>query len=365
MRRTLLLFTVLAAAAPPAVRPAAASECGLSCCIASGLDGVGSSLGLSASLQYEWMLMETNRQGTDEISPMDIIEAELADRTGRYAVSTRMVMQKVAASVVYRPTEHDAFLLTVPWITNDMDMRMGMKMMAGGPITTTDTTMDTVDGVGDISLLYVRDVYKDVIVRTRKRLSAGVAVKLPTGADDARTPAGNLVHMMMQAGTGATDVLFLLSGSLDYGEHADGGALFLLAPRLTYQLNTRNDRGYKVGDHLNYDVSGRYRLTSKFNVKLDVNGVWAQSDDTDGTLDPDGPVTGGSPPVAYQNPMMNVIDNVDHTGLHSIFLSPGFQWVATRRIVVDAEWRVPAYQDVTGIQQVTDRWLLARASYRF
>ncbi|MBZ0269026.1 hypothetical protein K8I85_12780, partial [bacterium] len=326
---------------------------------------VRSRVGLSATPQYEWMLMETNRRGTDSIEPTGIIAAELASRTGMYAVSTSMTMQKVAANLSYRIAERNALLLTVPYVINDMDMKMGMKMMDGGPITYTDMTMDTVRGIGDVSLLYVRDVWEDIVIRTRRRLSVGIGVKFPTGDDGARNANGALVHMMMQAGTGSVDGLLLVNGVAGFGTHRDGGALFLLAPSLTLQLNTRNDRGYRVGNHLNYDLSGRYRVTSKFVARLDLNGVWSAKDDTDGTIDPDGPLVMGTPLVAYQNVMGNVLDNVDHTGLHSIFLSPGFQWLATRNVVIGGEWRAPVYQDVNGIQQVTDRWFRLMVSAGF
>ncbi|MFQ5518973.1 MAG: hypothetical protein ACE5E3_03120, partial [Mariprofundus sp.] len=192
-----------------------------------------------------------------------------------------------------------------------------------------------------------------------QRLSAGIGVKGPSGKHKSRNSRGQLVHMMMQAGTGSWDGLLTVNGTLAFGEHEDGGALVLVTPSLFYQFNTRNDLGYKVGNRLNYDLSARYRVTSKFNIKLDLNGVWSQKDSTDGSID------GASGLVAYQNPMMNVLDNVANTGLHSIFISPGFQWVMTDNFIVSGEYRFPIYQNVNGIQQVTDHWFFLRGSLRF
>jgi hypothetical protein len=331
-----------------------ASECGLSCCIAAGVDGVGSETGLTISLQYDTMFMKTNKQGSSDIAPDTIIANEMAGRSGMFGVASDMVMQKIAANLSYRMDEDNAFVLTVPYHINDMDMRMGMKMMVGSNIVYSNSTMDTVKGLGDISLLYLRDVYKDVELRTRQRLSVGIGVKAPTGKSKARNSSGNLVHMMMQVGTDSWDGLLVASGMMAFGEHDDGGALFMLSPAAYYQFNTRNDLGYKVGNRLNYDLSARYRLTSKFNVKVDLNGVWSQTDSTDGTIDtPSGK-------VAYQNVTGNVLDNVANTGVRSLFVSPGFQWIVTDGWVVSGEYRIPVYQNVNGTQLVTDHWFFLR-----
>jgi len=338
-----------------------ASECGLSCCIAAGVDGVSSDTGLTISLQYDTMIMGTNKQGSSDIANDTIIANELATRTTNgmhmFGVASDMVMQKIAANLSYRMDENNAFVLTVPYHINDMDMRMGrqMRMMGmAGTNTFSNSTMETVKGLGDVSLLYLRDVYKDVELRTRQRLSVGIGVKAPTGKSKARNSSGNLVHMMMQVGTDSWDGLLVASGTMAFGEHEDGGALFMLSPSVFYQMNTRNDLGYKVGNRLNYDLSARYRLTSKFNVKLDVNGVWSQKDSTDGTIDTPSGL------IAYQNTGRNVLDNVANTGLNSLFISPGFQWIVADGLVVSGEYRQPVYQNVNGIQLVTDNWFFLR-----
>jgi len=335
---------------------AVASECGLSCCIAAGVDGIGSSVGLTVSMQYDTMLMKTNKQGTTKVAPTTIISNELTGRAGGYAVSTAMTMQKIATNIAYRMDEDNAFLLTTPYVINDMDMMMGMKMMAGSNISYSNMKMDTIRGLGDMSLLYIRDVYKDADIRTRQRLTLGIGVKAPTGKSKARNSQGRLVHMMMQAGTNSWDGLLSANGTLAFGENEDGGAQFLLAPSLFYQFNSKNALGYKVGNRLNYDISARYRVTSTFNVKLDLNGVWSQHDSTNGTIDQPSGL------VAYQNVNGNVLDNVANTGLHSMFISPGFQWVAGDGWALSGEYRLPVYQKVNGTQQVTDHWFFFRVT---
>ncbi len=347
MKSTKFLGIAMASALTmAAAMPAAASECGLSCCIAAGVEGVGSSTGVTLSLQYDSMDMKTIKQGTTELTPA---QARLADGGMPDAVPTKMVMQKYAVNVSYRHDENNAFVLTVPYLINDMDM----LNPAGMPMT-----MDTISGMGDVSLVYLHDLYKDSDFRTRQRFSVGVGVKAPTGNSKSRNATtGRLIHMMMQAGTGSWDGLFLANGTLAFGEHDDGGAQWLLSPSLIYHMTTKNDLGYKVGNRLNYDLSARYRITSEFNVKLDLNGVISNRDSTDGTIDSSGL-------VAYQNPM-SIIDKVQNTGLHSIFVSPGFQWVVTPKFIVSGEYRVPVYQKANGVQQVTDNWFFLRATTRF
>ncbi len=338
---------------------AAASECGLSCCIAAGVDGVGSSTGFAATLQYDTMNMKTILQGTTKVTPDQAIQSALAGKAGMYSVPTKMVMSKISTNISYRMDEDNAFVLSVPYIINDMDMRMGMKMMAMSPIMYSNMTMDTIKGIGDTSLIYLRDIYKDADMRTRQRFSVGVGVKAPTGKHKSRNGSGSLVHMMMQAGTGSWDGVLLANGTFGFGEHEDGGALWFLSPSLMYQGNTKNDLGYKVGNRLNYDLSAKYRISSQFTAKLDFNGVWAGKDSTDGTID----ATSGL--VAYQNPMMSMIDNVANTGINSMFISPGFQWLVTPGFIVSGEYRIPVHQNTNGIQQVTDNWFFLRATYRF
>lgn len=337
-----------------------ASECGLSCCIAAGVEGVGSGNGLSLTTQYDYMTMKTIKQGSSTVALGDVIQNNLSTRANgsRFGGSTKMVMQKWSVNAAYRINQESAVVLTVPYVINDMEMQMGMKV-APGNIKMSNTTMDTVQGVGDVSLVYLHDVYKDDEYRTRRRLSVGFGVKLPTGKHDTRKSTGDLVHMMMQAGTGSYDVFFLANGTMGLGEHEDGGALWLINPSFTYQANTRNNLGYKMGNRINFDVSSRYRVSSSFNVKLDFKAIHAAKDSTDYTIDAQ------SGKVAYQNVTDSLIDNVANTGITSVFLAPGFQWVASPSIIVSAEYRIPLYQNAGGIQQVTDHWFLARISTRF
>lgn len=338
-----------------------AYECGLSCCVAAGVDGVGSREGWNITAQYESMQMKTLKQGTSTTNAAAIIQKNLAAKGmgAMYRVPTSMSMQKISSNLAYRMDEKNAFVLTIPYIINDMDMDMGMNMMGG--ITTSKMKMDTISGLGDVSLMYLRDIWKDRDIRTRQRVSLGLGIKAPTGKHTYRDQKGELIHAMMQAGTGSWDGIAIANGSFGFSEHDDGGALWFINPSLIYQFNGRNNLGYRYGNRLNVDVSTRYRVTSKLNVKLDLNGVWTQSDSSNGTID------GASPTarLAYQAPMMSMLDNVNNTGIKSLMLSPGITWVATPDITFSAEYRIPLSQDAKGTQIVTDQWFFIRARASF
>jgi len=336
-----------------------ASECGLSCCIAAGVEGVGSGNGLSFTTQYDYMEMKTIKQGSTTVSLQDVIRNHLKNQANgaKFGGSTKMIMQKWSVNAAYRINQESAVILTVPYLINDMQMQMGMNNL--GNVMFSNTTMDTVQGLGDVSFVYLHDVYKDDEYRTRKRLSLGIGIKLPTGKHDNRKANGDLVHMMMQTGTGSYDFIFLANGTVGFGEHVDGGAQWLINPSLTYQANTRNQLGYQLGNRLNIDISTRYRVSSTFNFKVDVKAIHAAQDSTDQTIDAQ------SAQVAYQNTSLSLIDNVANTGISSLFITPGFQWVFSPSIIVSAEYRIPVYQKTNGIQQVTDQWYLARVSMRF
>lgn len=168
---------------------AGAGECGLSCCIGAGIDGVGSSTGLSVSLQYDTMLMKTNKQGSSTVAPTTIIANNLAARgmMSMYSVSTKMTMQKITANIVYRMDENNAFLLAAPYVINDMEMLMGMKGMGG--ITYSTITMNTIRGVGDLSLTWLRDIYKDAdYVPASASPPASVSRRRPANTGRATVP---------------------------------------------------------------------------------------------------------------------------------------------------------------------------------
>lgn len=329
--------------------PAQASECGMSCCVGSGIEAAADHDGLTVTTQYERMNMKTLLEGTQQVSPEAVVNEALANGNRRFSAPTRMVMQRYTLNLSQRVAPEDALVLSVPYVVNDMDMLMGMRpRMAGMPNMLETMKMDTISGLGDVSLTWVHDVYRD---SPGSRASLGLGLKAPTGAAQVRNARGSLVHAMMQPGTGSWDVLLVANGSVGLGD-------FSLQPAATYQLTTPNALGYRQGNRLDLDSSLRWHTAPEFDLKLDLHGIFRGQDQTDGTRDPQ---TGM---VAYQNPEASMIDNVQNTGITSLFLAPGFHWEPGSDVVVSGEYRIPLAQNARGVQQVIDDWQFLRVSVR-
>lgn len=349
---TLPLLTILIINAPEDIR---ASECGLSCCIAGAAEGIGAGgKGFNVSLQYEWMRMDTILDGSSEKSPSSILaDAEVSGKS-MFSVPTEMTMQKTTLNVAYGLNEKVSLLASIPYIKNDMDMEMTMNM-GMGMYMNSSMSMDTIDDLGDVTLMGFYKVYSDRNIAPTERITVGLGIKTPTGEYEERAD-GELAHMMMQPGTGSWDPIFLINGMKAFGN------TYLLATA-TYQLTTENDRGYEVGDRFSIDITAKRRLTDLFNVSLALNYVHSDKDKTDNSTDSSSP----SGRVNYQNPMMSLLDNVDNTGLESWFITPGIEFKPSLGSPwsFNASARIPVHQDVNGTQIVTDDWYILNAAYRF
>jgi hypothetical protein len=102
----------------------ALGECGFSCCIAgANTSGVTLAPNFGLSLQYEYMDMETIREGSSKVSPNTVIERNW-QRGSSYSVPTKMIMQKWSLITAYPITARFQVVGMLPYLKNDMDMRM-------------------------------------------------------------------------------------------------------------------------------------------------------------------------------------------------------------------------------------------------
>lgn len=337
VRLFLALVAVLTFYAPNAF---ALGECGLSCCIA-GAAGSGITLAESfgVSVQYEYSFMETIKNGKDEVSTDDVIVDNQTPGLS-YKVPTEMVMQKISFTGAYPVNERLIVLATVPFVINDMDMRMRSAMGM-----TMDMTMETVSGLGDVSLLGLYTVHTDAPIRPTKRLTIGAGVKTPTGSTTEKSPSGSLIHAMMQPGTGSWDPLFMVNYMRAYYP-------LVLQANLFYQWTTEGNNGYEFGDRFTYDLSARYQAWDYLNVGIEVNGFHTGGDD-----DRDG---------KYSSPETSMLDNPGFTGLDSVFITPVLQVkIPGTGGSGELKYQVPVYQNVNGYQQVVDWRVFASLSWVF
>ena len=257
-----------------------------------------------------------------------------------YSVPTEMTMQKYTLTAV-RPIDSRLMAVAfVPYVINDMDMRtasaMGMEM---------DMDMNTIRRLGDFSLMALYTAYTDAPIRPTRKLTVGVGVKSPTGTTSEEGVDGTLVHAMMQPGSGSWDALFLIN-------YMRGYYPLVLQANLFYQLTTEGRSGYEFGNQLALDLVARYQVADYVNLGIELNGINAAKDkDHDGR---------------FSSPVTSMVDNIDNTGLTSVFLSPSVQFkVPNSSVSFELKYQQPIYQDVNGYQQVLDRRALASIAFAF
>lgn len=200
--------------------------------------------------------------------------------------------------------------------------------------TATETLSNS--GPGDLTLtLKYLFFQKDALKETTRAVFLG-GIKLPTGEDD--RPG---LSRPLQDG----------SGSYDY--HAGFVATHVkervgLNADLVYTLKTEA-KGFEFGDTLNYDLAFGYRLipavyrtypAKQLNLYLELNGSYSMKNESGGVT-------------------------LDDSGGHTLFLSPGIQFIPWRTFLVEASLQIPVWEDLNGVQPETDyafllgfRWLI-------
>ena len=318
----------------------ALGECGLSCCLAgAATSGVTLAQNFGLSLQYEHSDMETILHGKDEVSPDEVINVHWTPGSS-YSVPTSMVMEKLSLIGALPLSARWQLLGIVPYVRNNMDMRMKNPMGM-----TMDMSMETIEGLGDITAMAYYTARTDAPLRPTERLTFGFGLKMPTGENDVRNANGNLVHAMMQTGSGSWDPIF----TVNYMR-----AWYPLVMQFNgyYHLTTEGDEGYEFGDQLGVDVITRYQVAPYVNLGLDLNAIHTEQDD-----DHDG---------KFSRPANSMVDNPAYTGLNSVLLAASVQFkFPNTGGSAELKYQVPVYQDVEGYQQVLDNRILASVSWAF
>ncbi|TVM02798.1 MAG: hypothetical protein CV087_08490 [Candidatus Brocadia sp. WS118] len=349
-------------------------ECCLSRSIAEAtISGVTLAPNFGLSLHYEYANMETILDGSHSISPDSVLDdvaatwPEMPEEGKTFSVPTRMIMQKYTLLGTYAVADRIQFLATVPYVINDMDMKMITRGKGGGhhhapqlvkesypgPLAT-DTTdndmrmnmkMDTVEGLGDITLMGLYTLYTDKPDLPAKKVTVGLGVKTPTGKNDEEFDSGGLVHAAMQPGTGSWDPLFLVNYMHTFHP-------WVFQTNLFYQMTTEGDEGYEFGDKISFDLIARYKVTSYVNPGLEFN-LFYTGQDTDHDN-------------RYSRPDESLIDNTDNTGVTSLSVSPSLQIkIPGTSGSIDLKFQQPLYQHARGIQQVVDWRAMAAVVWAF
>lgn len=190
---------------------------------------------------------------------------------------------------VYGITEKASVSVTLPYLikkekSTSSDMRS----------TITDS------GIGDINLMSKYRIWKKDLSREARRISLVAGLELPRGDNKAQ----------LKLGSGSVDpVLGILVTRQTLNQEFDID--------ITYQFNNE-DSNFEFGDILKYNLAYQRRvwpwvlpeegLYSQLNLVLEFNGDYTQKDKSNGSI-------------------------VKDSGGNTLFISPGFQWVAKRWIL--------------------------------
>lgn len=282
-----------------------------------------------------------NRSGTDAIADPAIVAAGYSART------QSMTMDMVMLDLMYAPTENLTLMLMPHYMWHRMDM-IGIDPMAG---------MGGMDGGhaghGGGHALPFGEVhghgsegFGDTLVSASYRLARGsklsahatLGVWAPTGSVDKKNADGSFVHYGMQPGGGTWDI----EPAVTVSGHA-GGLGWGAQASYRWKTDESNASGFAFGDKaratgwisylLGNDVGATARLeyVHEGQVQGHYNGAHHHS----------------APP-----------DRQENYGGDTVTAGLGLNWllpVATsRRPQLGAEFALPIYQDLNGIQAPQD-----------
>lgn len=195
------------------------------------------------------------------------------------------------------------------------------------------------------------DGFGDVSVAARWRflsdLSAGLAVKLPTGGRSAENAEGAEAEPTIAPGTGSTDVSASLVWqgtaevpSLTYGPLGNTGALPWFVA-VTGRRNGVGTKAYRAGNELQISAGANYPVSETFQALLQVNSRFRSKDDVGRT------------------------DAVrDDTGGSFVYLSPGLRVALTPKTAVYGYVQIPIYQRINGVNVASKYNLLGGLQVR-
>ena len=303
------------------------------------------------SYRFGRMHMDGNRDGTNSLSPEDIVTA-VPNRFGVPAtlrvVPTEMTTNMHMFGAMYAPTDY----LTLMAMGNFIERDMKHITFQGGAGTTRLGEFSTkVRGWGDTKLSGLIKLYNDDMHDIH--LNAGIS--LPTGSitksDDILTPTGGTptvrLPYAMQLGTGTYDLLpgITYNGHMGhYGWGAQYTARFHLG---------ENNNDYTRGDKHALTAWGSYLITPAVSVSARVTG------ETESKIDGiDNRIVA---PVQTADP--------DNYGGERINTSLGLNFVAPTGVMkghrFSIEGTAPVYQDLNGPQLENDNTIMVGWSKAF
>jgi len=243
------------------------------------------------------------------------VQGRYLTKTGDPSGQNREVeVYSVPVVMVYGFTSKASMLVKIPFLVKEM--KTGTGSIRGD------------EGLGDITVLGKYRVHTRNFKGGTSRLSLIAGLELPTGEDNERDSLG-LLPPGLQLGSGSVDIIVGAAHTiqtLDYEVDTD----------LRYIINNEAN-GFEFGNVFQYNLSLQKRIFpftlpdgmyDQFNVLVEFNGI-------------------------YQG--KNEVLGIDQSssGGHTLFISPGLQYV-TQRIIYEASFQYPIVQNLNGAQLETD-----------
>jgi len=233
-----------------------------------------------------------------------------------------MDMHMHMLGVMYTPIENLTIGLMLPYIQNEMDMRMGPMNMP--------MKMNS-EGVGDVKLNSIYRLWATDV----QQLLLNLGLSFPTGSIDEEDAAGNRLPYPMQLGSGS----YGLVPGITYSGLASGWGWGAQVNSTIY-LN-ENDNDYTLGNRYGLQVWGLKDLSSSSALSIRLNGM--RVDNIDGT-------------DLSLNPMMSPLADPELRAGTRMDLMAGVD-LRKESLRLALEAGTPVYQELDGPQLQTD-WLI-------
>lgn len=269
----------------------------------SPLDIAGSGI----RINQRYTVLESVYNGTQRLANPGVREEYwTTEVTGFYSVNSDLML---FATLPYKKT------------------RMNAELTGSGASPGADPDVrGGATGLGDTTLLGRFTFINSQTPGSSTAVAALAGIKLPTGTTNGKGDDGvNFLDAHLQTGTGSVDYLIGLSVSRSYG--ALSVSSNLLATITTEGVT--GDRSHQFGNILNYDVTGKYRLTgggeTQVYAALGINGelVGREKDAGDKLVD---------------------------SGGNTVYLSPGVQVVIAPHWVVEVSYQHALYHNLYATQ---------------
>lgn len=304
------------------------------------------------SYRYMRMEMDGNRDGTNELSPLEI-SGDFANTTGvgpstLRIVPTDMSMEMHMLGAMYAPTEWLTLMAMGGYVRKDMDHLTFAGMNPDLQIGEFNTRSS---GWSDTKIAGLFKVYE----RGAHSVVAKAGLSLPTGSlkeqDDILNPMGarQVIRLpyAMQLGSGTYDI----EPALTYAGHANA---FGWGAQVKSQFHLgENDEDYTLGDKHSLSGWGSYSWNENISNALRLTA------ETESQID--GRDTAIAGPVQTANP--------EFYGGQRLELGLGLDLLGTQgaldghRVAVEAT--IPLYQDLNGPQMQRDYGFTIGYTYAF